>query len=155
MISTRDSMVLVGNPEAIKTRKQLTTGCLALDLRRLAQKSNLIPNTRLQWVSKDARGYVQGTAGILLWADKIELIYGQFAKPKSELIREPIPLTSTNCHGGGRRRWFLCPGCGSRRAILYLGQELFRCRSCHGLAYASQYQARGRSYGRLHRIIDR
>jgi hypothetical protein len=154
MISTRDSVVLVGDPVAIKTRKQLTTSCLSLDLRRLAQKSRLIPNTRLQWVWKDVRGNVRGTVGIFLWADEVELIYGLFAKPRSELIRERIPLSSTTCHGGGRRRWFVCPGCGSRRAILYLGHELFRCRRCNGLAYASQYPTPGWSYGRLHRIIE-
>ena len=44
MISTKGSMVLAGDPGPIKTRKQLTTSCLSLDLRRLAQKSRLIPS---------------------------------------------------------------------------------------------------------------
>jgi len=154
MISTKGSMVLVGDPGPIKTRKQLTTGCLALDLRRLTQKSRLIPNTRLQWVWKDVRGNVQGTVGILLWADEIELIYGEYARPRNELIREHIRLTSSMSHGGGRRRWFLCPGCKVRVAILYLNEAYFRCRGCERLAYASQYPARGRSYGRMHRFIE-
>jgi hypothetical protein len=154
MISARKCMEIVGDSGAIKTRKKLTTDCLTLDLRRLGQKSRLIPNTCLQWVWKDVRGNVQGTVGIFLWTDEIELIYGQSAKPKSEPIRERILLTSTNCHGGGHRLWFLCPGCRSRRAILYLEQELFRCRWCNKLAYASQYPSRGRSYGRLHRMLE-
>ena len=154
MSSAENGMEMIGNPGAIRTRKQLTTSCLSLDLRQLAQKSRLIPNTRLQWVWKDVKGNLQGTVGVFVWSDAIELIYGQSAKPKSELIRERIPLTSTNCHGGGHRLWFLCPGCRSRRAILYLGQELFRCRRCHGLAYASQYPSRGWSYGQLHQFIE-
>ena len=48
MISTKGSMVLAGDPGPIKTRKQLTTSCLSLDLRRLAQKSRLIPMPRLR-----------------------------------------------------------------------------------------------------------
>ena len=154
MISTKGSMVLAGDPGPIKTRKQLTTSCLSLDLRRLAQKSRLIPNTRLEWVWKDMRGNVQGTVGIFLWADEIQLIYGQSAKPKSELIREHIRLTSSMSHGGGHRQWFVCPGCGARVAILYLNKTYFRCRGCEKLVYASQYPSRGRSYGRLHRIIE-
>ena len=144
---------MVGDPEAIKTHKKLTTWCLALDLRQLTQKSRLIPNARPQWVWKDVKDNVQGTVGIFLWADEIELIYGQSARPKSELIRERIPLTSTSCHGGGRRRWFVCPGCGVRVAILYLNETYFRCRECESLPYPSQYASRGRSYGRHHRII--
>ena len=153
MISMGKGMEMIGNPGAIKTRKQLTTACLALDLRQLTQKSRLIPNTRLQWVWKDVRGNVQGTVGIFLWADEIELIYGEYARPKNELIREHIRLTSSMSHGGGRRQWFVCPGCGARVAILYLSETYFRCRGCERLAYPS-LPTRGWSYGRLHRFIE-
>lgn len=154
MISTKGSMVLAGDPGPIKTRKQLTTSCLSLDLRRLAQKSRLIPSSRLTWVWKDVKGNVQGTVGIYLWADEIELIYGESARPRNELIREHIRLTSSMSHGGGRRQWFVCPGCGARVAILYLSETYFRCRGCERLAYPSQYPTRGWSYGRLHRFIE-
>jgi hypothetical protein len=83
MISARKCMEIVGDSGAIKTRKKLTTDCLTLDLRRLGQKSRLIPNTCLQWVWKDVRGNVQGTVGIFLWTDEIELIYGQSSKSSS------------------------------------------------------------------------
>jgi len=53
------------------------------------------------------------------------------------LIRERIPLDSTACHYGGSRPWFRCLGCDYRRAVLYSVRGVFRCVSCHGLAYAS------------------
>ena len=53
-------------------------------------------------------------------------------------------MTWTNCHFGGRRPWFTCSAhtngryCGRRVAVLYLAGELFACRRCCALAYASQ-----------------
>ena len=51
----------------------------------------------------------------------------------------PVYLTSTDCHLGGERRWFLCPreGCMRRVAILY-ASDIFVCRRCRQLAYLSQ-----------------
>jgi hypothetical protein len=49
-----------------------------------------------------------------------------------------------NCRFGGRRPWLTCSAhsngryCGRRVAMLYLAGELFACRRCCGLAYASQ-----------------
>jgi hypothetical protein len=44
---------------------------------------------------------------------------------------------------GGRRWWFFCPQCRTRRQTLYADQETFRwnCRQCAGLAYTSQHLA--------------
>ncbi|WP_423212651.1 hypothetical protein [Paracoccus yeei] len=51
----------------------------------------------------------------------------------------PVHLTTTPCHIGGERHWFLCParGCGQRIAVIY-GGSIFACRKCHQLAYPSQ-----------------
>lgn len=37
----------------------------------------------------------------------------------------------------GHRAWFLCPGCGTRAAVLYSppGEKHFLCRHCHRLTY--------------------
>lgn len=48
--------------------------------------------------------------------------------------------TTLHRHGGGRR-WFVCPDCGSRRAVLYLYAGKLICRQCHGLIYASQLES--------------
>jgi len=54
-----------------------------------------------------------------------------------EPIRETIDLERTPCHFGGERVWFACPGCGTRRAVLFAVGGRFRCRACHRLAYSS------------------
>ena len=53
-------------------------------------------------------------------------------------VREEVAIACTPCHFGGRRAWFLCPGCGHKRRILYLAGVRFRCRWCHRLVYHSQ-----------------
>lgn len=55
-------------------------------------------------------------------------------------VHEVIPLEWTPCHYGGERVWCRCPGCGSRRAVLYRLYSLhggFRCVPCNHLAYSS------------------
>lgn len=65
-------------------------------------------------------------------------------------VREAIALESMPCHYGGERTWFLCPGCRSRRAVLFAFGGHFRCRACHGLAYSSTREnAAERSLRRL------
>ena len=61
----------------------------------------------------------------------------------------------TACHLGGRRAWFRCAVysngryCGRRVGLLYGAGELFACRRCYGLAYASQREAP------MHRGVNR
>ncbi len=54
-------------------------------------------------------------------------------------VRDLIPFTWTNTNFGGRRQWFVCPGCRKPCRLIY-GGSLFRCRKCHGLKYESQYE---------------
>ena len=55
-------------------------------------------------------------------------------------VEEIIPLAVTEQPLGGFRTWLLCPGCGRRVTDLYAG-NLFRCRHCYHLTYASQCQS--------------
>ncbi|RJR23629.1 hypothetical protein C4578_04110 [Candidatus Microgenomates bacterium] len=48
-----------------------------------------------------------------------------------------VGLTWTDCNYGGRRPWFICPGCGQRKGKLFLKNEQFLCRKCHDLTYIS------------------
>ena len=63
-------------------------------------------------------------------------------------IQQRVPISLTACHYGGQRAWFLCPvycngrHCGRRVAVLYAAGDLFACRHCYGLAYASQQESR-------------
>ena len=43
-----------------------------------------------------------------------------------------VRITTTRCHLGGSRYWFLCPSCGRRCAILYPR----KCRKCINGRYA-------------------
>lgn len=61
-----------------------------------------------------------------------------------------VTITTTPCHYGGTRRWFLCPMktkgkvCGRRVGSLYLQNGVFACRYCHNLTYASKNKNRRR-----------
>jgi hypothetical protein len=57
-----------------------------------------------------------------------------------EGVVERIQFGYTCTNFGGRRAWFLCPGCGRRCGKLYAAQ-LFRCRLCLRLVYRSQYES--------------
>ncbi|MHC4855681.1 MAG: hypothetical protein ACYS72_04690 [Planctomycetota bacterium] len=61
------------------------------------------------------------------------------------VTRQVIPITTTPCHFGGVRHWFLCPAsvdgvlCENRVGKLYLppGGSVFACRHCYDLTYES------------------
>lgn len=54
-----------------------------------------------------------------------------------------VSLTTTQQGHGGLRRWFSCPDCGRRCAVVYLRGGILACRKCHGLVYASQRESHG------------
>jgi hypothetical protein len=61
-------------------------------------------------------------------------------------LLQRVPITWTECHLGGRRPWFNCAVyangqyCGRRVAKVYQAGDVFACRHCCGLAYASQHE---------------
>lgn len=65
-----------------------------------------------------------------------------------------VSLSSTRCHLGGVRWWFLCPlvrsgrPCLRRARILYLpyGANYFGCRECYELTYESRQMHRSVGY---------
>lgn len=48
-----------------------------------------------------------------------------------------IELSSTHCHYGGSRLWFICPLCGQRKGTLHF-KGGWGCVKCHDLVYSSQ-----------------
>jgi len=73
-----------------------------------------------------------------------------------EPVREVITLDWTLCYGGGKRPWFLCPGCQRRVAIFCSRGKWFLCRHCYRLPYASQCEAPiDRTYRRVRKIRTR
>lgn len=63
-----------------------------------------------------------------------------------------IPLTTTHCHFGGRRYWFICPYsingkyCGRRVGVLYKSRNYFACRHCYNLTYNSRNETRSNHF---------
>ena len=58
------------------------------------------------------------------------------------VMRESIIVSYTSCNFGGRRAWWICPQCSSRRGALFEHQQHWRCRDCLGLSYHSQRVSR-------------
>lgn len=118
--------------------KAKTEDSLPLDIRRLQRAGVLMPGRvcTWQWTVNDS---VCATIGIRAEAGNIGLFYNYTAQGlTAEAISQMIWMESTSCVLGGHRRWFVCPACGRRAAVLYGAGRLFACRRCKGLAYASQ-----------------
>lgn len=70
--------------------------------------------------------------------------------------KETILLQTTACHYGGERAGLVCPGCDTRRAVLFSVACIFRCRQCHDLAYSSTREdARAWSFRRCQTLQKR
>lgn len=71
-----------------------------------------------------------------------------------------VHLTTTLCHFGNKRYWFLCPlekdgqSCGRRVVVLYKGGDYFGCRDCYNLTYASRNKNNRSRDGPLLRHFD-
>ncbi len=49
-----------------------------------------------------------------------------------------VRLTTTSCHYGSSRYWFICPSCRKRVGILYLENISPSCRCCSDIVYISK-----------------
>lgn len=111
--------------------RPLVSHCFDLDIRWLGRQGALIPGRSVSF-SQTLNGHPRSSARVC--ADDDGLIverHGQSAF---------VAFAYSAQHLGGRRRWFSCPCCDERAAVLY-GWPL-RCRRCAGLAYRSQRQTR-------------
>ena len=74
-----------------------------------------------------------------------------------------VSLTTTPCHFGGVRWWFICPlsgngvYCGRRVAKLYKapGAYYFGCRHCYDLSYQSRNDNRRGTWGQIGYYLNR
>lgn len=97
-------------------------------------------------LSPGRRGNLEWTVGgrpfrsieIFTREDSLELTYRRLGPAQEwQRVLEVIALDSADQHFGGERRWFICPSCNRRCAVLYDGNG-FRCRVCLDLSYRSQ-----------------
>lgn len=111
---------------------RLTDDLLGLDIRRLKRQARLTAGTNCT-VSWKARTY-SAAIGLEAHANAVTLRYSANNKPQCY----DIAVTTTLCHLGGQRHWWLCPCCNRRCAILY-GGAVFVCRKCARLHYPIQH----------------
>jgi hypothetical protein len=108
-----------------------------IDIRYL-KKHGLLSHGRrsLSWTSGgESSGYIQ----YAMYSDCMILDF-KFRRNGGEWepVKQTINFDETACNYGNTRKWFLCPHCTKRVAILYGADKLFLCRHCYHLPYGSQ-----------------
>ena len=128
--------------------KQKAEDCRSLDVNRFHRDGCLVPGRMGNWVwSRDGKeiGRIDYKAedGRLVLDYKVRMYGGDW-----EPIKQSIRITYADCHYGGQRPYFRCPGvvnghhCGRRVGKLFAGGRYFLCRHCYKIAYSSQSEAR-------------
>lgn len=117
-------------PKAKESRRTVET-CPQMDIRTF-QRKNVLASHSFSWEWKNGLGEVAGSIGIIVEDDGLLLAYKLDGKRKRVKVYYSITKT-----GYGSRKWFACPHCGERCAILYLNSGFFACRKCHDLTYVS------------------
>jgi hypothetical protein len=128
------------------TGKATCESCKSIDVRRWYRLGRLSAGQRFSWFWT-LNGEPNGNIGVTSGADAVELSYRvQCHGADWKDVNQRIPLAWTACRYGGRRPWFVCAVyangryCGRRVVKLFAGGELFACRHCYQLAYASQQE---------------
>jgi hypothetical protein len=117
--------------------KDTTSDMHPLDIRRLQHDGLLTPGRVFGW-HWTRNGKEVASIRIRAEADHVILDYRSLNDGGEwQPMNYPVTLEWTPCKLGGRRVWFLCPGCGRRVAILF-GGAIYACRHCHNLAYQCQ-----------------
>jgi hypothetical protein len=95
------------------------------------------------------QGVPCGSMSVLTEADALVLMFRSLGPSGRELsfVRQRVAIAWTPRHLGGGRPWFICGAycagrsCGKRVAVLYSVGDLFACRNCCDIAYASQRES--------------
>lgn len=124
-----------------------------IEIRYLKERGWLNRNSSgsLSW---NCGGEPMGNIRFSIQADTMTLNFKcrQYGDDEWESVEQEIKLDRTPCNYGGERKWFLCPHCHTRVAVLYGADVQFSCRHCYRLPYASQ----GEDYlDRMQRKVDK
>lgn len=114
--------------------KPKTTQYRSIDARRLQRDDLLRAGLAYAWQWKDDAGKVLSSIGICTHESGITVSYCT----GGEDVEQRIATTTTRCHYGGVRIWFVCPYCHKRRALLYMARRQVACRQCFRMTYPSQ-----------------
>jgi hypothetical protein len=135
-------------------------GCRFIDVRRWHREGRLHAGQSFSY-SWTWCGKPFGSINVRTDPDAVVLIFKSRTSEDSEWrsVEQRVPIAWTACHLGGCRPWLCCTACsggrycGRRVALLYGAGELFACRRCYGLAYASQHESpRHRGLGKAQKI---
>ena len=120
--------------------------CRSCAGRRRADRRSVRRTNRSPW---NRAGVPCGSISVRTETDAVVLLFRSQHPGETEWksTEQRVPILWTACHLGGRRPWFRCPVysngqyCGRRVAVLYAAGDLFACRHCYGLGYASQQES--------------
>jgi hypothetical protein len=119
--------------------------CKSINVRRWHREGRLHAGQSFM-CSWTWHGEPSGSINVRTELDAVVLTYRARSRGATawKSVEQRVPITWTPCYFGGRRPWFVCSVysngryCGRRVAVLYGAGELYACRRCYGLAYASQ-----------------
>ncbi len=144
----------IGSGSWYRWNKQTTVDeCKRVDIRYMRKHGLLKPYTMgsLSWTrGGEPNGFINYTC----YEDKLALKfryreYGDEWQP----VNQNIYFTTTTCNYGGIRKWFACPNCGRRVAVLCSDGPLFLCRHCYQLPYSSQNEGKiDRVFSKKHKL---
>ena len=131
------------------SRKATTEACVQVDIRKLARDGLLQhgAESRLRDRKSKYEIWLVSEQNRIRFQHGIAMLAG-FRR----LTEDVVSIDWTECHYGGARPWFFCPGCGNRVAILYgpkfkrdgskmpIRNRTLNCRQCHDLSYPSQHE---------------
>ena len=109
-----------------------------IDIRYLKKRGMLLANTRgtLSWTCGSEPA---GDISYTMFDREMRLNFRYRCNGGEwEKLEQIIWFTETPCNYGGSRKWFRCPQCDTRVAVLYGANVKFLCRHCYRLPYASQ-----------------
>ena len=110
-----------------------------IDIRYLNKQGLLNPNRtgKLSW---NIGGEPSGNINYTMYEDTMTLNFKwqRYGCEDWQSVKQTICFDRTPCNYGGERKWFLCPHCHTRVAVLYGADVEFSCRHCYRLSYSSQ-----------------
>jgi len=124
-------------------RKGTTEENRQIDIRYL-KRHGFLESGYSGYLSWTRNGTPTGRIGVGIEEDYMILVFNfrQGDQPWKE-IEQIIWFDRTPCNYGGERLWFRCPECDRRVAVLHGASELFLCRHCQDLSYASRNEDHG------------
>ncbi|MBN1546925.1 MAG: hypothetical protein JW902_09720 [Syntrophaceae bacterium] len=142
-------------------KKGLVEECRCVSIAYLNQNHYLDDFRTGQLVWKNCFGEETSSVGFLVSILKgepyIRFLYTSRNTGEKTEYDYKVGLTTTPCHFGGVRYWFICPltkdgvYCGRRVAKLYKapGSNYFGCRHCYNLSYESRNETRSGRFAEM------